>query len=122
MVGIRLAGVFIMSIKSQLTSTRDFLMAGIRASARVSTRNPHAERVLQACLDLVETLVRQPPESIAQTEVEMILSVMHKAMTELDDETAATRAVVSSIQNAIGRLQTLRVELNARETAAFAVR
>lgn len=111
-----------MSIKSQLTSTRDFLMAGIRASTRVSTRNPRAGLVLAACLDLVEALARQPPESIATMEVETILSVMRKAMTELDDETAATRAVVSSMQNAISRLQILRVELGARETAAFAIR
>ena len=108
-----------MSIKSQLNSSRDFLMAGIRASERVSTRNPHAEQVLRACLDLIETLVRQPPQGLVTSEVEITLSVMHKAMTELDDETGATRAVVSSIQNAIGRLQTLRVELYARETAAF---
>lgn len=111
-----------MSIKSQLNSSRDFLMAGIRASERVSTRNPHAEQVLRACLDLIETLVRQPPEDVAMKDVEMTLAVMHKARTELDDETTSTRAVVSSIQSAIGRLQTLRVELNARETAMFGAR
>jgi hypothetical protein len=37
--------------------------------------------------------------------------VIHKAVTELNDETAATKAVVSSMQNAIGRLQGLRAEL-----------
>jgi len=99
-----------MSVKSQLNSTRDFLMVGIRASSRVSTQNSQAEKVLQACLDLVETLGRRP-EEIAVTEVEMTLSVMHKAVTELDDDTAATRAVVASMQNAIGRLQGLRAEL-----------
>jgi hypothetical protein len=99
-----------MSVKSQLNSTRDFLMVGIRASSRVSTQNSQAEKVLQACLDLVETLGRRP-EEIAVTEVEMTLSVMHKAVTELDDETAATRAVVASMHNAIGRLQGLRAEL-----------
>ena len=102
-----------MSIKSQLNSTRDFLMVGIRASARVSTPNSQAEKVLQACLDLVDRLGREPAH-IAVTDVEMTLSVMHKAVTELDDETAATRAVVSSMQNAIGRLQGLRAELGAR--------
>ena len=111
-----------MSIKSQLTSTRDFLLAGLRAASRVSTRNPHATQIIQACLDLVETLARRPADTVAANEVEMLLSVMHKAITELDDETAATRAVVSSIQNAIGRLQNLRAELNAKESAAFAVR
>jgi hypothetical protein len=111
-----------MNIKSQLTSTRDYLMAGLRASSRVSTRNPHAERVIQACLDLVETLARRPPDTISRNEVDLTLSVMHQAMTELDDETGATKTVVSSIQKAIGRLQNLRAELSASESAAFAVR
>ena len=101
-----------MSVKSQLNSTRDFLIVGIRASARASTPNAEAKRVLQACLDMVETLAHRPAE-IDVTEVEMTLSVMHKAVTELDDETAASRAVVSSMQNAIGRLQGVRAELGA---------
>jgi hypothetical protein len=99
-----------MSIKSQLGSIRDFLMIGLRASARTSTRNLQAEKVFQACLDLVETLARRPAE-IAVTDVDLTLSVMHKAVTELNDETTATKAVVSSMQNAIGRLQGLRAEL-----------
>jgi hypothetical protein len=106
-------GIGAMSIKSQLNSTRDFLMVGIRASSRVSTQNSQAEKVLQACLDMVETLGRRPTD-IDVTEVEMTLSVMHKAVTELDDETAATRTVVSSMQNAIGRLQGVRAELGVR--------
>jgi hypothetical protein len=110
-IGIRIAGSSgVMSIKSQLNSTRDFLMVGIRASSRVSAQKPQAEKVLQACLDMVETLGRRPTE-IDVTEIEMTLSVMHKAVTELDDETGATRAVVSSMQNAIGRLQGVRAEL-----------
>ena len=101
-----------MSVKSQLNSTRDFLMVGIRATARASTPNAQAERVLQACLEMVETLALRPAD-INVTEVEMTLSVMRKAATELDDETAATRAVVSSMQNAIGRLQGVRAEIGA---------
>jgi len=100
-----------MSIKSQLTASRDFLMAGMRASARVQTQNPQAEKVLRACLDLVETLVRQPPENITVMDVEKTLNVLHAAANELDDETAATSAFVSSIRNAVGRLQSLRSEL-----------
>ena len=100
-----------MSIKSNVTAARDFLMAGMRASARVSTQNPQAEKVLRACLDLVETLVRQPPELIMMPDVERTLAVLHQAATELDDETAATSAFVASIRNAAGRLQTLRGEL-----------
>jgi hypothetical protein len=99
-----------MSIKSQLTASRDFLMAGMRASARVSTQNPQAEKVLRACLDMVETLVRQP-ENITLPDVEKTLAVLHQAATELDDETAATSAFVASIRNAAGRLQSLRSEL-----------
>jgi len=102
-----------MSIKSQLVSTRDFLMVGLRASARVSTQNVQAEKVFEACLDLVDTLARRPAE-IAVTDVDLTLSVMHKAVSELDDETAATKAFVSSMQNAIGRLQGVRAELGAR--------
>jgi hypothetical protein len=101
-----------MSIKSQLTASRDFLMAGMRASARVQTQNPTAEKVIRACLDLVETLVRQPPENITAMDVETTLNVLHKAKSELDDETAGTSAVVASINNAIGRLQALRTELS----------
>ena len=101
-----------MSVKSQLNSTRDFLMVGLRATARVSTPNAEAERVLQACLDMVDTLAHRPAD-IDVTEVEMTLSVMRKAVTELDDDTAATRAVISSMQNAIGRLQGVRAELGA---------
>ena len=101
-----------MSIKSTLNASRDFLMAGMRASARVSTQNPQAEKVLRACLDLVETLVRQPTENITLMDVEKTLAVMHQAVTELDDDTPATSAFVSSIRNAAGRLQTLRSELS----------
>ena len=101
-----------MSIKSQLNSSRDFLMAGMRASARVQSQNPQAEKVLRACMDLVETLVRQPPENITVMDVETTLNVMHKAQAELDDETAASSAVVASIRNAMGRLQALRAELS----------
>jgi hypothetical protein len=100
-----------MSIKSQLNASRDFLMAGMRASARVQTQNPQAEKVLRACLDLVETLVRQPAENITIMDVEKTLNVLHAAASELDDETAATSAFVSSIRNAAGRLQGLRSEL-----------
>jgi hypothetical protein len=100
-----------MSVKSTLNASRDFLMAGMRASARVSTQNPQAEKVLRACLDLVETLVRQPPENITLMDVEKTLAVMHQAATELDDETPATSAFVASIRNAAGRLQTLRGDL-----------
>src|SRR5258708_33594447 len=48
-----------MSVKGQLTASRDFLMAGMRASARGAKPNEQAEKLGRACLDLAEHLVRQ---------------------------------------------------------------
>jgi hypothetical protein len=48
-----------MSVKGQLTASRDFLMAAIRASTRGATPNEHAGKVLQACLELIEQLTRK---------------------------------------------------------------
>jgi hypothetical protein len=102
-----------MSIKSQLHSSRDFLMAGMRKVARGPIPNAHAEKVLQACLDLVEQLARQP-DMVTVSDLEKTLDVLHQAAAELDDETAATNAVVASVQHAMGRLQALRVEMNVK--------
>ena len=99
-----------MSIKSQLVSSREFLMAGIRSAARVSTPNPEAAKLLGACLDLVEQLARSP-DLVTRADVEKTLGVLHQAVAELDDDTAASSAVVASIRNAIGRLQSLRTEV-----------
>ncbi|HKF65449.1 MAG TPA: hypothetical protein VKB36_02945 [Vicinamibacterales bacterium] len=86
----------------------------MRAAARVQTQNPGATKILRGCLDLIETLVRMPPENLTVMDVETTLNVMHQSMTEIDDETAATSAFVSSIKNAAGRLQELRRELAAK--------
>jgi hypothetical protein len=102
-----------MSIKSQIHSSRDFLMAGMRAAARGPMPNAQAEKLLVACLDLVEQLARQP-QMVTVTDVETTLGVLHQAAAEMDDETAATSAVVASIRNAIGRLQTLRTEITVK--------
>jgi hypothetical protein len=102
-----------MSIKSQIHSSRDFLMAGMRAAVRGPAPNVQAQKLLRACLDLVEQLARQP-DIVAVTDVETTLGVLHQAAAELDDETAATSAVVASIQNAIGRLQTVRAEITVK--------
>jgi hypothetical protein len=101
------------SIKSQIHSSRDVLMAGMRAAIRGPAPNVHAEELLRACLDLVEQLARQP-EIVTVTEVETTLGVLQQAAAELDDGTVACRAVVASIQNAIGRLQTLRAEITMK--------
>ncbi|MBZ5556841.1 MAG: hypothetical protein LAO77_06140 [Acidobacteriia bacterium] len=101
-----------MSVKGQLSASRDFLMVGMRAAER-GTRNEDATKVLRACLDLVETLVRQS-EKITPSDVETTLGVLTKASSEVDDETSATTAVVSAIRNAIGRLQSLRTEMTTK--------
>lgn len=102
-----------MSIRGQLTASRDFLMVGLRASSRASGENKQAATVLRACLDIVEQLVGQS-DKVTSAEVETTLSVLHRAMEELDDQTGAPGAVVASIQNAIGRLQAARSELAAK--------
>ena len=102
-----------MSVKSQLNASRDFILTGMRAAARVQTPNPNATKILRGCLDLIETLVRQPPENVTMMDIETTLNVLHQSMTEIDDETSSTSAFVSSIQNAAGRLQDLRRELAA---------
>ena len=88
-------------------------MAGMRRAARGPTPDARAERLLRACLDLVEQLARQP-DIVTVDDVEKTLAVLYQAASELDDETPATSAVVGSIQHAMGRLQTLRTELTAK--------
>ncbi len=100
-----------MSVKSQLNASRDFILTGMRAAARVQTQNPGATKILRGCLDLIETLERMSPESVTVTDIETTLNVLHKSMTEIDDETSSTSAFVSSIQNAASRLQELRREI-----------
>jgi hypothetical protein len=99
-----------MTVKGQLHACRDFLMVGMRAVERSSTPNPEAAKVMRACMDLVEHLVRQS-EDVTTGEVETTLSVLERAVAEVDDETAATTALVAALRNAISRLQTLRTEI-----------
>ncbi len=99
-----------MSIKSQLHSSRDFLMVGLRKASRGPAPNAQTEKLLGACIDLVDQLARQP-DLVTVPDLEKTLGVLHQAAKELDDGTAATTAVVGSIQQAIGRLQALRGEL-----------
>ena len=103
-----------MSVKSQLNASRDFILTGMRAAARVQTQNPGATKILRGCLDLIETLERMSAETVTVTDIETTLNELHQSMTEIDDETAATSAFVSSIKNAAGRLQELRRELAAK--------
>jgi hypothetical protein len=100
-----------MSVKGQLTATRDFLMAGMRAAGRVSAPNEQAVKLLRACLDLVEHMVPKS-ESVTTAEVETTLSVLHQAAGELEQDDTAS-AVLAAVRNAIGRMQALRTEITA---------
>jgi len=105
-----------MSIKGQLNASRDFLMAGMRAAARGSTPNQQAERLMRACLDLVEHLVRQSLD-VTTAEVETTLAVLERAYAELEGEAAAETAMNPAsvaLKNAIGKLKALRIELGAK--------
>ena len=102
-----------MSVKGQLTASRDFLLAAIRASARSATPNEEAGKVLQACLELIEQLVRKA-DYISADEVATALDVLTRAAAELDDETPKTTPIVAALRNAIGRMQTLRSEIAAK--------
>ena len=101
-----------MSVKGQLSASRDFLMVGMRAAER-GVRNEDRLKVVRACLDMVETLVRQS-DKITPSDVETTLAVLTKAASEVDDETSATTAVVAAIRNAIGKLQALRTEMTTK--------
>jgi hypothetical protein len=99
-----------MSVKGHLNSSRDFLMAGIRAAARGAKPNEAAGKLLRACLDLVEHLTRQA-EEVTAADVETTLTTLHHAVVELEQDESAS-AVLAALQNAIGRLQSLRTEIS----------
>jgi len=99
-----------MSTKGNLTASRDFLMVGMRASARGAVPHEASAKNIRACLDLVEQLVRQS-ENVRAQEVETTLTVLTRAAAELDTDEASPPAVISALRNAIGRLQALRTEM-----------
>src|SRR5215208_2586287 len=101
-----------MSVKGQLHSTRDSLMAGMRAASRGTAPNPKAEALLRACLDLVEHLVRQSLD-VTTAEVETTLGVMERAYGEMEDDAGTAHGSTVALKNAIGRLKALRLELTA---------
>jgi hypothetical protein len=99
-----------MSVKGQLTACRDFLMVGMRASARGATPHEASAKNIRACLDLVEQLVRVS-ENVKAPEVETTLNVLTRAAAELDTDESSPPAVISALRNAIGRLQALKAEM-----------
>jgi hypothetical protein len=102
-----------MSVKGQLNACRDSLMAGMRATARSGTPNPKAEALLRACMDLVEHLTGQSL-NVTTAEVETTLGVLDQAYNEMDAEVGATHPATVALKNAIGRLRSLRLEIEAK--------
>src|SRR5258708_38961050 len=66
-----------MSVKGQLTASRDFLMAGMRASPRGAKPNEQAEKLVRACPDLVDHLARQSENATAGERQESAPRVEH---------------------------------------------
>src|SRR5205814_2896457 len=99
-----------MSVKGQLTACRDFLMVGMRASARGAAPHEASARNIRACLDLVEQLVRVS-ESVKAQEVETTLNVLNRAAAELAADETSPTSVVSALRNAVGRLHSLKAEM-----------
>jgi hypothetical protein len=102
-----------MTVKGQLHACRDSLMAGMRAASRGATVSDKAEKLLRACLDLVEHLVRQSLD-VTTAEVETTLAVLENAFGEMEAEVGATHGATVALKNAIGRLRALRLELTAK--------
>ena len=102
-----------MTVKSQLNACRDSIMAGMRAATRGATPNERAGKVLRACLDLVEHMARQS-DTVTTAEVGTTLAVLEQALAELENEAVTSNAVLIALQNAIGRLQSLRAEIAAK--------
>jgi hypothetical protein len=102
-----------MSVKGQLHSCRDSLMAGMRAASRGAAPSTKAESLLRACLDLVEHLVRQSLD-VTSAEVETTLGVLEQAYAEMEGDVGAAHAATAALKNAIGRLKALRLELTAK--------
>ena len=99
-----------MSVKGQLHATRDSLMAGMRAIERGATRNEEALKLIRACLDLVEQLVRVS-ENVKAPDIETTLNVLNRAGAELDADEGSPPAATAAIRNAMARLESVRSEI-----------
>ena len=88
-------------------------MAGMRAASRGTAVSDKAEKLLRACLDLVEHLVRQSLD-VTTAEVETTLGVLENAFGEMEAEVGASHGATVALKNAIGRLRALRLELTAK--------
>lgn len=88
-------------------------MVGMRAVEKSSSANSEAGKVLRACMDHVELLVRQS-ENVKTPEVDATLTLLNRAAAELQADEASATAIISALRNAIGRLQALKAEMVAK--------
>ena len=99
-----------MSVKGQLTASRDFLMVGMRTIERSASPNSEAAKVLRACLDLVEQLVRQA-ESVRPTDIDTTVAVLNRGAAEIQADEANGSTVIGALRNAISKLQACKTDL-----------
>jgi hypothetical protein len=103
-----------MSVKGQLRSCTDFLMVAMKAAERANSE--YDQKLMRACMDHVELLVRQS-ENVKAPEVDATIALLTKAAAELQADEASATAIVSALRNAIGRLQALSAELSPPKSA-----
>jgi hypothetical protein len=96
-----------MSVKGQLRACTDLLMVGMKAAERENSES--SQKLIRACMDHVELLVRLS-ENVKAHDVEATIPLLNKAAAEMHSEDASP-AIVSALRNAIGRLHALRDEL-----------
>lgn len=100
-----------MTVKSQLHSCGESLMAGVRAAERAAEPDPRVLATLRACQDVVERLEQSSAE-VSVLEVEIALRVVKQAAVELAAEPVAN-TVRATVRNALDRLERLHAELNS---------
>jgi|SRR5579871_1880839 len=97
-----------MSVKGQLRACTDFLMVGMKAAERENS--DQGKKLLRACMDHVELLVRLS-DNVKLHDVEATIPLLNKAAAEIYSDDEVSPAITSALRNAIGRLHALRDEL-----------
>ena len=86
------------------------MMAGMRAATRGVAPNEKAEKILRACLDLVEHMTGQANE-VSFAEVTTTLGVLDQAVRDLEHEGLEAHAATTAVRNAKERLVALKQEM-----------
>lgn len=89
-------------------------MVGMKAAERGNSEV--GLKLVRACMDHVELLVRQS-ENVKAADVERTAALLNKAAAELQAEESSATAIVSALRNAIDRLHALRAELTPTKSA-----